>query len=266
MTFPDDPQLTNIERPLPELAALRELSSAEHAHPSVRRAIKTRVHRTIQGSGAGRAARNVSPRTFLLAAAMVVTVPGALAATKTGRDWLEQGAALLPWSDAAKGTATKDSATKDSATRNSATNRTARQDDAAQPQRDIDQETRPSHPSPPPASATSATPDTVVSRPEPVTALRLAPSMPVTFTTPTGPAASASDARFVPPPQLQAERRLLESARMALAHADYVTARYWCEQHRTRFTTPVLDQERASIEALIATGESAASNRGSGPK
>lgn len=244
MTFPDDPQLTNIERPLPELAALRELSSAERPHPSVRRAIKARVRKTLQGSDTRRSGRTVSPRSLLLAAAIVVAVPGALAATATGRSWLEQGFALLPWSNASD--SPTNTATK--AVTNTASERSR--------SLDVMPEARRPAPIPPPVSPA---PETVASRPEPVDAPRPVQLTPITSTTPHTAAATAPNTRAVPPPpQLQAERRVLESARLALARADYANARYWCDEHRVRFAAPVLEQERAALEALIATGKNSA--------
>lgn len=263
MTFPDDPQLTNIERALPELAALRELSSAERPHPTVRRALKTRVRQTLQGANTRRSARAVSPRTFLLAAAIVVAVPGALAATDAGRGWLERGAALLPWY-AANSSAT-DAGT--GSVINSVFKGAAK--DAPNPQaaRDLATEPNPSaRASLPTTSMTFGMHETSASKSGSFNPTQPALPTQVTSATSHGSAAAASNTRAIAPPQLQAERRLLESARLALARADYDTARHWCDEHRTRFATPILGQERTALEALIATGETATAGRGSEPK
>src|SRR5690606_10911366 len=57
--------------------------------------------------------------------------------------------------------------------------------------------------------------------------------------------------------QLQAERRVLESARLSLSRRDYASARAWCRRHRRQFDKPILIQERETLEALVVAGEKA---------
>jgi predicted outer membrane protein len=55
--------------------------------------------------------------------------------------------------------------------------------------------------------------------------------------------------------QLQAERQMLEAARLALSRGDNTSARIWCTRHRNQFDKPVLSQEREVIESLVAASE-----------
>jgi hypothetical protein len=253
MTFPDNPNLTNIEPALPELPALRQLSRRDVAHVSVRRAIKLHVRQTLQHGTVQRGRSATSARPFLIAAAFALAVPGALAATEVGRGWMRASLDALPWTHA--------SVENEHSTA------------GPHPRRD------PNHAAPTPSIA-----DSVVINPETTIAppigsseqqrnfdIRTGPPTPATSATSHKSAMRTNSTELsrdldvrsqtsavAISPQVQAERRVLESARLALARSEYAQARYWCEQHRTRFATPVLEQERLTIERLVTTGSTKA--------
>ncbi len=250
MSAPHTPP--NLEPELPEMATLREWSRHERPLGNIRHRVKTRVWQTLEHTTARPSLQRRGPswpRT-LVAAAIVVAVPGAFAATETGRHWAQQGLSML---------------LSDTAT-------------AVEPATQTrDAPWRRPFKTPTSPSLAASTPPEVLAPPEVTAAEITAPEVTEPTATPTHAAVRATP-RVVAPAmpnavepthgedravkseqvlsrQMQAERQILESARLALSRRDYSSARSWCTLHRSQFDKPILSQERETLEALVAAGE-----------
>lgn len=247
MTFPDDPNLQNIEPPLPELSALRGLAQSDQARTHLRNAIRSRVRRTLHDDthhdAADRRFSRPVGRPLLIAAAVAATVPGALAATATGRTWLSGAVDSLPWITNTEKPSSNHSPKRAPSEGRARSVATPTGETASAPSVSLGNfnDAQPLAEAPPAVSSAAAPAHKLALR---VNAAGPNPSTAVASTEPSTPTLTSSA-------QLQAERKVLESARRALALGDYADARFWCTQHRSQFSTPILEQERGSIEAML---------------
>lgn len=239
----DEPDL---DPALPEMVKLRDLSARERPNPEIRSAVHARVRRSLFGSAPPISVRRTFTRRLLVAVAATVTVPVALAATPTGRQWLVAGLEHLT---------ILDDGSDDDVVRSS-----KQRLGASAPALPAN-----TSPSQPPDVTTVAAPSLVSSAAFAATSettSALAPDKTPSTTVPRQKTQHRADelARSVVsqaapapslPTQLRAERQLLEMARLALARGDYTTASSWCARHRRDFPSSILEHERQAIERLI---------------
>ncbi len=266
MSAPDTPP--NLEPELPEMATLREWSRHERPLGTLRESVKTRVWQTLNHTTVKHSLqpRGSSWTRTLLAAAVVAAVPGAFAATETGRHWAQQGLSMLPWVSDTATPRKPEAQTRDTPKQRSPH---ARVPPPSAASAEPDSPTLPEVPAAEvpaaevPAAAVTGVESAGVEGSAPTTprgvALRAAPKV-------DGPASPLTIKRVhggdhslltdqVISRQLQAERQMLEAARLALSRGDNTSARIWCTRHRKQFDKPVLSQEREVIESLVAASE-----------
>jgi hypothetical protein len=239
MSAPDTPP--NLEPELPEMATLREWSRHERPLGTLRESVKTRVWQTLNRRALK---HSLQPR-------------GSSWATETGRQWAQQGLSLLPWIGDAAAPRNPEPQTRDMAEKGSPHTQLSLPI-AASAAADL--------PTPPEVSAAAVsgvasagaegTAPTATPR---GVALRAAPNVDGPATPRTNNRVHGGDHSLlsdqVTSGQLQAEREMLEAARLALSRGDNTSARIWCTRHRNQFDKPVLSQEREVIESLVAASE-----------
>lgn len=257
MSSPNDRTPTNLEPALPELSRLRELARLERAPINLRSSVRTQLRASVEGrTTRALGGANAVLRKVLFGVATAVAVPGALAATDTGRALVNRTLALLPWTAPESGIDERPSSA--SARRPPAVGKAAaptQGDETVSPA--ISVAASSSFPAVPPNGPNQFAPTPLPRTPKPAVALA-----PNDNNNAAAPNKSPSMTPLASSPQLQLERHLLESARLALSRGDLEAARYWCNQHEAKFPQPVLEQERKSIERLITSGTA---NSVSGP-
>lgn len=239
----DEPDL---DPALPEMVKLRDISARERPHPEIRSAVHARVRRSLFGSASPTPVRRTFTRRLLAAVAATVTVPVALAATPTGRQWLVAGLEHLTILDDAPG----NDAVRSSKQRLGASAAALPANTGSSQPRDVTTVAAPSLGSSAALVDTSETNATSASEKSPSTTVPRQNS-PLRANELARSVASQADPAPSLPSQLRAERQLLEMARLALARGDYATASSWCARHRRDFPTSILEHERQAIESLI---------------